>query len=106
MDVRTALKSKVSFPISDDRVGVIAEDRDLALDAVYTKAIGRTPGFRLAMADMITCIVTAPNVTEGGVSISYTDRKSLISLANRIYAKYEPESIIQEAIPTVTPIYD
>lgn len=106
MDVRTALKSSVSFPLSDGQVGVIAEDRGLKLGAEYTKALGKTKEFRLAKADMIRCLVTAPNVSEGGVSISIADRKTLIGIANGIYAKYEPESIIQEAIPTVTPIYD
>ncbi len=104
MDVRTALESKVSFPVSKKTLGVIAEDRGLTLDDEYTKALGKTPDFRLAMADMIAHIITAPNVSEGGVSISYTDRKSLISIANRIYSRYEPESVIQEATPTVTPI--
>lgn len=106
MDVRTALSSSVSFPLSTGQVEVIAEDRDLKLSDEYTKALGKTPKFQLAKADMIRCLVTAPNVTEGGVSISIADRKTLIGIANGIYARFEPESMIQEAIPTVTPIYD
>lgn len=106
MDVRTALSSSVSFPLSSGQVEVIAEDRELNLNDTYTKAIGKSADFQLAKADMIRCLVTAPNVSEGGVSISIADRKTLIGIANGIYAKYEPESIIQEAIPTVTPIYD
>lgn len=106
MDVRTALKSTVLFSLTDGQVGVIAEDRELDLDAQYTKAVGQTKGFQLAKADMIRAIVTAPNVSEGGVSISIDDRKTLIGIANGIYAKYEPESLIHEATPTVTPIYD
>lgn len=106
MDVRTALSSSVSFPLSSGQVELIAEDRDLTLDAVYTKALGKSEEFQLAKADMIRCLVTAPNVSEGGVSISIADRKTLIGIANGIYAKYEPESLIQEAIPTCTPIYD
>ncbi|MBR0292076.1 MAG: hypothetical protein IJQ79_08085 [Bacteroidales bacterium] len=106
MDVRKALLSTVSFPLSAGQVEVIAEDRDLKLDAEYTKKIGKTEGFQLAKADMIRCIITAPNVSEGGVSISIEDRKTLIGIANGIYSKYEPESFIQEAIPTVTPIED
>ena len=105
MDVRTALESKVSFPVSPKTLGVIAEDRGIKLNDEYTKAIGKTPNFRLAIADMIANFITTPtSVSEGGVSISYTDRKSLIGIANRIYSKFEPESVILEAIPTVTPI--
>ena len=72
----------------------------------FTPEIGRSPAFLLAKADMIKNIVTAPNVSEGGVSISITDRKTLIGIANGIYAKYEPESAILELRPTVTPIID
>ena len=106
MDVRTALTSSVSFPLSDRQVELIAEDRELQLDGLYSKALGKTAGFLLAKADMIRCLVTTPNVSEGGVSISIADRKTLIGIANGIYAKYEPESLIQEAVPTCTPIYD
>lgn len=104
MDVKTALLHSVSFPLSATQAEVIAEDRGLKLDAQYTKAIGKTPEFRLAKADMIRNIITAPNVSEGGVSISYSDRKTLIGIANGIYAKYEPGSVIKEEHPTVTPI--
>ena len=104
MDGRTALKSTVSFPVSSVQLEMIAEDRDINLDAQYTKALGKTSGFLLAKADMIRCFITAPNVSEGGVSISISDRKTIIGIANGIYAKYEPSSLIQEDIPTVTPI--
>lgn len=106
MDVRTALKNTVSFPLSAGQVEVIAVERGLDLDAQFTRQMGLSMVFQLAKADMIRCIVTAPNVTEGGVSISVADRKTLIGIANGIYARFEPESLLQEAIPTVTPIYD
>ncbi len=106
MDVRTALKNTVSFPLSDGQVEVISVERGLDLNAQFTKEIGRSAGFLLSKADMIRCIVTALNVSEGGVSISVADRKTLIGIANGIYQRFEPESVLQEAIPTVTPIYD
>ena len=106
MDIRTALKNTVSFPLSNGQVEVIAVERGLNLSDEFTKTIGRSAEFQLAKADMIRCIVTALNVTEGGVSISVADRKTLIGIANGIYLKHEPESLIQDATPTVTPIYD
>ena len=106
MDIRTALKNTVSFPLSNGQVEVIAVERGLNLSDEFTKTIGRSSEFQLAKADMIRCIVTALDVTEGGVSISVADRKTLIGIANGIYLKHEPESLIQDATPTVTPIYD
>jgi len=105
MDVKTALLNTVSFPLSATQAEVIAVERELDLTAEFTKEIGRSPKFQLAKADMIRNIITSPNVSEGGVSISLADRKTLIGIANGIYGKYG-EPLIKEQHPTVTPIYD
>lgn len=106
MDVLTALLNSVSFPVSETQAEVIAIERGLDVGADFDRRTGSSPDFLLAKADMIRTIVTAPNVSEGGVSISITDRSTLIGLANGIYSKYEPESLILEQHPTVTPIED
>lgn len=92
--------NSVSFPISDAQAGVIAVRRGLDLEADFTKAIGDSGAFLLSMADCIRMVVIAPNVSEGGVSISYGDRKVMLSLANSIYSKFG-EPLIQESNPTV-----
>ena len=94
-----------SFPFSSRKAEVIAINRDLALDDEYTKEVGKSRNFELASADMIRNYVTAPNVSEGGVSISISDRKTLIGIANGIYAKHK-EPLILEQRPTVTPVED
>ena len=106
MDVKSALLHSVSFPLSECQIEVIATRRDLESGDEFSSEVGRSPAFLLAKADMIRTIVTAPNISEGGVSISISDRRALIGMANSIYSRYEPESIILEQCPTVTPIYD
>lgn len=105
MDVRTALMNSVSFPLAPGQVEVIAVVRGLDLDATFTRTIGLSKDYRLTYADALKQIVTCPNVSEGGVSISISDRKSLIAIANGIYREYD-EPLIQEERPTVEPIYE
>lgn len=107
MDVETALLKSVSFPFAATQAEVIAEIRGLHLYDVFSEAIGKSPAFELSKADMISNYVTSPNVSESGVSISISDRKTLIGIANGIYRKYnETGSLILEEHPTVTPIQD
>lgn len=105
MDVRTALLSTVSFPLSETQAEMIAVKRGLDVGADFSAKIGQSKPFELAQADVIRAVLLSPNVSEGGVSISYTDRKTLLGLANSIYSKYG-EPLVKEGYPTVTPIED
>ena len=105
MNVREALKNSVSFPLAPGQVEVIAVKRGLNLDADFTSSVAKSESYELTYADALKLMVTQPNVSEGGVSISVSDKKSLISIANSIYRKYG-ESVIQEARPAVYPILD
>ena len=89
--------------MSVGQVEVIATERNLDLSAAFDQNVAKSPAFQLSKADMIRNIITMPNVSEGGVSISITDRRTLIGLANGIYSKYG-EPLIKEENPTVTPI--
>ena len=101
----TALLNAFSFPMSKEQAEVIAIERGLDAGAEFDVEIGRSSAFMLSKADMIRNIVTMPNVSEGGVSISISDRKTLIGLANGIYSKYG-EPLIKDENPTVTPIIE
>ena len=79
-----ALKGKLNYPLSDNAFILALNDRDLSETATYAKC----QAFDLAYADAIMMLVTAPNTSEGGYSVSLSDKNALISLANGIYAKY------------------
>ncbi len=92
-----AIKAKLSFPLSDANSYVLAlSDRGLTSTDTY---VAGEP-FDLAYADSIVMILTTPNISEGGYSISLTDRTALINLANGIYAKYGVANPVSSLKPT------
>lgn len=105
MDILTAIRNSVSFPLEDNQVEVIAVKRGLDTNLEYSKDVALSKEFELVYADVLRLIVTQPNVSEGGVSISVSDKATLVSIANRVYGKYD-EPIIQDTMPIVEPIYD
>ena len=90
-----AIKGTLNYPLSDNAFIKALIDRGLVETATYSKI----QSFDLAYADCITTLVTAPNVSEGGYSISLSDKATLIKLANGIYSKYGQPGI---AKPTAT----
>jgi len=79
-----AIKGKLGYPLSDNAFILALDDRGLTSTDTYAKG----QAFDLAYADAITTLITTPNVSEGGYSISLADKKNLIKLANGIYTKY------------------
>ena len=78
-----ALKGKLNYPLPNNAFILALTDRGLTDSATYSKCTA----FDLAYADAIMNLVTAPNTSEGGYSISLSDKDALIKLANGIYAK-------------------
>jgi hypothetical protein len=100
MTVLAALLNSLAFPISASQAEVIATCRDLDLGVDFTSGIAQSRQFELAQADCIRNAIFSPNVSEGGVSISWGDRRAMMAMMNRIYAKYG-EPLIKEENPTV-----
>lgn len=81
-----ALKAKLGYPISDNTAELALTLRGLTITDTFTAG---SQAFDLAYADSIITILTSPtSVSEGGYSISYSDRASLLSIANYLYARY------------------
>jgi hypothetical protein len=91
-----AIKAKLNFPLPNNAFILALSDRGLTDSAIYVKSAS----FDLAYADSIMMLVTAPNTSEGGYSISLTDKAALIKLADGIYAKNGVAS--PSAKPTAT----
>ena len=79
-----AIKGRLNFPLSDNALILALEDRDLDSLGTYVKG----QSFDLAYADAIMIILTTPNISEGGYSVSFSDRDTLLKIANGIYSKY------------------
>lgn len=79
-----AIRGKLGYPLSENAFTLALLDRGLTAGDTYAKG----QAFDLAYADAITTLITVPNVTEGGYSVSLTDKKTLLDLAGGIYKKY------------------
>lgn len=101
MRIVTALQNSLSFPFSYEQAEVIAVKRGLDLEADFSQEIANSEEFQLSQADAMRLLLSAPtSVSEGGVSISFSDRKLLRSMANAIYAKFGEPQILEDN-PTV-----
>ena len=58
--------------------------------------------FRGCVADCLVGLVTSPNISEGGVSISQSDKTSILKIANSIYTSIGEDEVTDEKEPTVT----
>lgn len=103
MTVREALRRFFPFVVNDSQLDVIAISRGLFLDNEFDQFIASSKPYELAYADVIKSAVMTPNVSEGGVSISFNDKSSMISIANGIYGKYG-EPLLGLETPTVKPL--
>lgn len=88
MTIIEALKSLVSYPVSDNTANRILIKRGLTGSTTFDQTIATSQSFELAEADLYKYLVSATNISEGGYAISMTDKSNMIKLASGIYAKY------------------
>jgi hypothetical protein len=80
-----ALRHSVAAPVSDGSLEIILTDRGINKAGTYA---GKNREFDLAKADLYVLLATHPNISEGGYSVSYTEKENLLNLANNIYGSY------------------
>ena len=98
MTNQEALLASINYPFDINKIKKVCIDRELDLTGDYGDD---TQSFELAKADLIMLIVTTPNITEGGFTISVTEKQILINMAKEIYLKYN-ETIPVSTIPKVS----
>lgn len=93
MTVGESIISRSLYPIASDFVEVACIDRDLDKDAEYTKEIGISQSYELALADTLMFIHDSPNLKEQDSSITNFESilESLMKRANDIYSKYDDD---------------
>lgn len=72
MTVLQSLKSITAYPIPPATLQDIAEGCGLSVDADLTNEMRNTAEFRRAKAQVYVYLVTAPNISQNGVSFSFT----------------------------------
>ena len=96
-----AIKAYVQYPLPSAFFESVMIKRGLDGDAECTKDIIDSFAYTGAIADCIRQIVIYPSsISEGGMSISKSDRQSLLGEANRLYRSIGEEPI--EERPKIT----
>ena len=84
--VKQALKDEITYPMNDGYIDNKILARGLNGDAEITPEILTSKEFKGATADCLFALITAPNISEAGKSISLGDRDEILKVANRLYA--------------------
>ncbi|HCY40441.1 MAG TPA: hypothetical protein DHV48_03670 [Prolixibacteraceae bacterium] len=88
MTILEAIKEAIGYPISDNRANMTLIKRGLSGTSEATQAILNSREFELATADLIYWMITTPNISEGGYSLSISDKKTLKDIASGIFSKW------------------
>lgn len=106
MTILEALRSRVKYPLGENLLLSIMTDRELNPTEEYTKEIGTGRDFQLCRADLLVAQIDAPQVQEGGMAISLTDKSDFITIADSIYDRYGEPLIGQKPQPKIIAIYE
>lgn len=89
MTVLDSLRSISGYPLSAFALEVAAVSRGLDPGAEIAKDIVESDAYRLAKADVMRMLADAPDVTQEGISYSFTDeqRNSFRMSASVIYGE-------------------
>lgn len=72
MTILQSLKSITAYPIPSATLQDIAEGCGLSVDAVLTNEVRNKVEFKRARAHVFRYLITAPNISQNGVSFSFT----------------------------------
>lgn len=98
MNVLSALKGSVNYPLSDDNVTTFLIGRGLEPDDDFEKEVFESKEYQLAYADTLRFITTMVNLSQGG-SVTQAAVGEMRGTANAIYKKYG-ETLIGETADT------
>jgi hypothetical protein len=93
--VADALRSLTSYPIPQRTILEIAVARGLSLEDGVTPELRASAPFQLARADTMLWLSTAPDVSQGGISYSFSteQRTTLRQGAMSLYFTYGEDAV-------------
>lgn len=80
-----AIADDVHYPVSSGNLENRLIARGLDSDIDFTREIANSKEYKGALADCLISLISAPNFTEGDVTISLSDKDKIIEMANRLY---------------------
>lgn len=75
MDLSELLKSINAYPIPENVILEAALKNGLDADTEVTKEVVDSSSYRLAQAEVYTFLAGAPNITQNGISFSFSDEQ-------------------------------
>lgn len=97
-----ALRDEIHYPLPTGYLENKLIVRGLNKDDEFDPETARGKDFRGCVADCLVGLVTSPNISEGGVSISQTYKDQIMKIANSIYTSIGENEVTDEKEPTVT----
>lgn len=90
-----ALKGLTAFPLPSRSVEWVAAKRGLNIEAEATQEVLTGKEFNLACADLYLWLYTAPNVSQGGQTYSFSleQRTHFRNEAQRLFDLYAPKEV-------------
>lgn len=87
MTIQQSLKSINAYPIPQYTIQDIADARELNMSAEATADERKKVAYRLAKADVLKWLANAPDISQAGISYSFSDeeKKAFRKQANAIY---------------------
>lgn len=91
--IKAALRDEIGYPLKGGFFENKLIERGINGDDDYTSEVAKGDSFRGAVADCIKALILSPNISEGDISISLTDKDRMLRIANSIYASIGEDSI-------------
>lgn len=94
-----SLKSISGYPIPETTILEIVDSVGLDPEQDTDSSVRRSIGFKRATAKIYTYLSLAPNVSQGGISYSFTkdERNLFVSIADRILKEIGDEDEMNDA---------
>ncbi|MEN0095899.1 MAG: DUF6706 family protein [Pedobacter sp.] len=95
-----ALKNKINYPLNEGSFLVVLIEADINPQAEFSK--DNSMKLDIAASDLILQVLTSPNVSEGGYSISLSDREALLKVRSLLLAKWQVDDSGASSISDAT----
>lgn len=99
-----AIRNDVIYPLEDGKLEKALIDRGVDPIGVYSLSVKGV--LELTRADLYVKLVTAPNIQEGGITISITEKTSIMKIASATYLKNgeaDPFAVVGPTVSGVSP---
>ena len=90
----SSLQALINYPISQSAIESMADARGLSLTEECTPEVRKSREYRLTCADIWMYVHLSPNISQGGISYSFTaqERKAFFNMAMAVYNELDEDS--------------